>query len=68
MGRFHHRLSVLSRDAPGARHAVELVGGDVLGGEDRRDARACQRLGLVDRHDFGMGMGRAQEHGMKLPR
>src|SRR5271167_1055310 len=68
MRRFLHRLAVLSRDAPGARHAVEFVGGDVLGGEDRRDAGARQRLGLFDRDDFRMGMGRAQEHGMKLLR
>jgi hypothetical protein len=38
MRRFLHRFAVISRDAPGARHAVELVGDNVLGGEDRRDA------------------------------
>jgi hypothetical protein len=52
----------LSRSA--AFRAAWLVGGDVLGGVDRRDAGACQRLGLFDRHDFRMGMGRAQEHGV----
>ena len=52
----------------GARHAVELVRRDVLGGKDRLDAGACQRLGLVDRHDFGMGVGRAQEHSVELLR
>jgi len=38
MRRFLHRLAVLSGDAPSTRHAVELIGGDVLGGEDRCDA------------------------------
>src|SRR5208282_6125907 len=68
MWRFLHRLAIPSRDAPGARHAVEFVGGDILGGEDCRDAGARQRLGLFDRHDFRMGMGRTQEHGVKLLR
>jgi hypothetical protein len=68
MRRLLHRLAVFSRDPPGAGHAIELVGGDVLGGEDRRDAGARQRLGLVDRDDFRMGMGRAQEDSMQLLR
>ena len=59
-----HWFAVPSNDPPGARHAVELVGGDVLGGEDRRDAGSRQRLGLSDCHDLRMGMGRAQEHRM----
>jgi len=42
--RLLHRLVGLSRDAPGARHPVELVGGDVVRGEDRRDTGARQRL------------------------
>jgi len=63
-----HWLAVPSNDAPGARHAVELVGGDVLGGEDRRDAGGRQRLGLSDCHDLRMGMGRAHKYGMKLVR
>jgi hypothetical protein len=50
----------------GARHAVELVRRDVLGGKDRLDAGTRRRLSLVDRRDFGMGVGRAQEHGVEL--
>src|SRR6516164_11546778 len=64
---FLHRPAVLSRDAPGARHAVEIVRRDVLGGKDRLDGTR-QRLSLVDRRDFGMGVGRAQEHGVQLLR
>ena len=51
MLRFLHRRAVLSSDAPGAWHAVQLVGGDVIGGEDRRNAGARQRLGLFDCHN-----------------
>src|SRR6516162_2757505 len=68
MWRFFHRLTDPSGDAPGAWHAVGRVGSDILAGEDRYDARARQRLGLVDREDFRVGMGRAQEHGIKLMR
>jgi len=57
MRRFLHRLAVFSHNAPGARHAVEFVGGHILGGKDCYEAGARQRLGFVDSHDFSMGMG-----------
>src|SRR5215475_13775628 len=41
---------------------------NVLGGKDRLDAGTRERLSLVDRRDFGMGVRRAQEHGVELPR
>ena len=40
----------------------------VLGSKDRRDAGLGHRLGLVDCHDLGVGMGRAQKDGIKLVR
>ncbi len=68
MRRLLHRLAVFARDAPGAWDPIQLVGDDVLGGKDRRDAGLGHRLGLVNRHDRRVGMGRAQEDGIKLPR
>jgi hypothetical protein len=55
-------------DAPGSRHAVEFGGGDVVGGEDPRDAEARRRRGHVDRHGFRMGIRRAHKRHLKQSR
>ena len=68
MRRLLHRLAVFAHNSPGAWDPVQLVGDDVLGGEDRHDAGLGRRLGLVDCHDLGVGMGRAQKDGIKLAR
>jgi hypothetical protein len=61
-----HRLHV----AADRRHPVELDRLQIVGDEDRDDARHRERLGLVDRLDARMGIGtahdRAEQHARQL--
>ena len=65
--RFHWR-AVLRIDHDAADEAADLVGRDVVAGEDRNDARRFQRRGRVDLVDCRMGVRRAQKIGMGLAR
>ena len=55
-------------DHPAADEAADLVGGDVVAGEDRDDARRLQRGGRIDLVDRRMRVRRAQKIGVGLAR
>ena len=68
MGARLHRRTVLGMDHPAADQAADLVGGDILAGEDRHDAGRLARRRDVDPVEGGVGVRRAQEIGMRLAR
>ena len=63
-----HRRAVLGMDHPAADQPADLVGGQILAGEDRHHPRHGRRGGLVDAVDRGMGVRRAEEVGVGLAR
>ena len=63
-----HRRSVLRMDHPAADEAADLVGRDVVAGEDRNHARGFQGGGSVDLLDRRMRVRRAQKIGVSLSR
>ncbi len=66
MGAGLHRRAVLRMNHPAAGEAADLVGRDVVAGEDRDGARRLPRLGRIDLVDRRMGVRRAQEIGVGL--
>ena len=66
MGARLHRRAVLGMDHPAADEAADLVGRDVVAGEDRDHARRLQRRRRVDLVDRRMRVRRAQEIGVGL--
>ena len=68
MRRLFHRLAVHIGDEPAARHAVDLVVGDIGAGEDGEHAGRRFRRGGIDGFDDGMRMRRAQKHRIGLAR
>ena len=66
--RLHHRRAVLAVDLPAAGQAAFLVGGVVGAGENGDDAGGLLGLALVDLLDGGVGMRRAHDVGVDLPR
>ena len=68
MGRCLVRLTVLAGDRPATDQAAQTIGGQMLAGEDRDHAgRGLGRV-AVDRADPGVGVGRADEIGVRLAR
>ena len=68
MRRHLHRRAVLGRDHPAANEIADLVARKLGAGEHREHARHFGRGGAVDRFDPRVGVGRAQEIGVALPR
>jgi len=68
MRRLLHRLPVDIRDEPSAGQAVDLGRDKIVAGEDGDDAGSFYRLVLPDRLDPGVGVGRAHEMRIGLPR
>ena len=63
-----HRRAVLVEDRPAADQAADLVGRDVVAGEDRDDARRRRGVLKVDRLDLRVRMRRTQKIGVGLAR
>ena len=63
-----HRRAVLVVDHPAADQTADLVGGEIVSGEDAEHARHAGSGFRVDRLDLRMRMRRAQEIGMGLAR
>ena len=63
-----HRRAVLRGDRHATDQAADLVGGDILAGEDRHDAGGGVGLPDVDRVDRRMRVRRTQEIGVSLAR
>ena len=62
-----HGRAVLGLHHPAADQVAQTVGLDVVAGEHGQDTRHAFRRGLVDPADAGMGIGRADEAGVRLP-
>jgi len=68
VGRGLVRFAVLVGNAPAADQRVHAVGFQILAGEYTDYARRRAGLGNIDAVDGCMGMGRADEAGIGLPR
>ena len=68
MGARLHRRAVLGMDHPAADQAADLIGCDVVAGENRLDARRALRRGEIDLVDRGVSMRRAKKVGIGLSR
>ena len=66
--RLLHRLAVDVGDEPAARQSVDLCSGEIVAGEDGDDSGRLERFVLLDRFDLRVGVRRAHEMRMGLPR
>ena len=63
-----HRRAVLGMDHPAANEAADLIGGDMLAGENGDDARHFGGCRAIDAVDGRMSVRRAHKIGMGLAR